>query len=249
MIELKSNEEIDILWAANQIVAEVMERLANMIKPGVTTGELDRVAEEMILKRGAKSAFKGYVGYPSTLCTSVNEQVVHGIPGKLVLKEGDILSVDCGVVYKGFYGDHAWTFPVGQVDAESEKLLNVGREALAKGIEKAVTGKRLFDISAAIQSHAEGNGMSVVRDYVGHGIGRKLHEEPQVPNFGEAGTGIVMRPGLVIAIEPMINLGTWQVKILPDEWTVVTEDGKRSVHFEHSIAITEKGPLILSMVD
>lgn len=246
MILLKSKEEIEIMREANGIVVDAMTRIKTMIQPGVTTGELDRVAEEVILKKGAKPAFKGYLGYRHTLCTSINEQVVHGIPGDVVLSEGDILSVDCGVYYKGFYGDHAWTFPVGKIDKGSEKLLRTSETALHLSIEKAVVGNRLFDISAVIQKHVEKDGFSVVRDYVGHGVGRSLHEEPQVPNFGEAGTGIKLRPGLVLAIEPMVNQGTWEVRVLPDEWTVVTKDGMRSAHYEHSIAITEDGPVILS---
>lgn len=248
MIVLKSKEEIDIMREANRIVAEVLEFLKGMINPGVTTGELDRVAEKMIRERGATPAFKGYLGYRHTLCTSINEEVVHGIPGDKSLSEGDIISIDCGVLYKGFYGDHAWTFPVGMIDRESEDLLNVAKEALFRGIKMAAVGNRLYDISAAIQEYVEGSGFSVVKDYVGHGIGRKLHEEPQVPNFGEAGTGIKIRPGLVLALEPMVNAGTSDVKVLQDEWTVVTKDGKRSAHFEHSVAITENGPEILSKI-
>lgn len=249
MIVLKSREEIEIMREANRIVAEVMGRLGAMIQPGVTTLELDSVAENMILEKGARPAFKGYLGYRHTLCTSVNSQVVHGIPGEVLLVEGDIISIDCGVYYKGFYGDHAWTFPVGEVDGDAQRLLNVAEGALDKAVTQAIPGNRLYDISAAIETQAEKNGFSVVRDYVGHGIGRELHEEPQVPNFGEAGTGIKLRPGLVLAVEPMINMGTWKVKVLPDEWTVVTEDGKISAHFEHSIAITEDGPQILSKLD
>lgn len=249
MIVLKSIEEIAIMRDANRIVAEVMEHLRNMIQPGISTIEMDREAEALILKKGGKPAFKGYLGYEHTLCTSINAEVVHGIPGKFTLKEGDIISIDCGVYYRGFYGDHAWTFPVGNVDEESKKLMKVARESLYEGIEKAKVGNRLYDISAAIQEHVEKEGYSVVQDYVGHGIGRKLHEEPQVPNFGEAGTGIKIRPGLVLALEPMVNMGTWEVTLLPDEWTVVTKDGKRSAHFEHSIAITEEGAEILSKIE
>lgn len=246
MIVLKSREEIEIMRDANRIVAEVMSRLKEMIMPGITTAELDRVAEEMILAGRARPAFKGYLGYQYTLCTSVNSEVVHGIPGDIELHDGDIISIDCGVYYKGFYGDHAWTFPVGRVDDESWRLLRVAEESLNKAISKAVVGGRLYDISAAIQGHVEGNGFSVVRDYVGHGVGRELHEEPQVPNFGEAGTGLKLRAGLVLAIEPMVNTGTWAVEVLSDEWTVVTKDGKNSAHFEHSVVITDDGPDVLS---
>jgi methionyl aminopeptidase len=246
MIVLKSSREIEIMREANEIVVAVMDHLKTMIEPGITTAELDNVAEAMILERSAKPAFKGYLGYKHALCTSVNSQVVHGIPGSVSLGDGDIISVDCGVYYNGFYGDHAWTFAVGSIDEDAKKLLKVAEEALFKGIEKAVVGNRLYDISAAIQAHVEQNGFSVVTDYVGHGIGRKLHEDPQVPNFGEAGTGIKLRPGLVLALEPMVNMGKSEVKLLPDEWTVVTEDGMRSAHFEHSIAITESGTQILS---
>lgn len=249
MIELKSKEEIEIMREANRIAAAVMSRIEGMLAPGVTTEELDKAAEDYIVKKGATPAFKGYMGYKWTLCTSINEQVVHGIPGKYRLKEGDIISVDCGTFYRGFYGDHAWTYSVGATDEGSEKLLRVAKEALFKGIEKAILGNRLFDISAAIQSHAEQNGFSVVRDYVGHGIGRKLHEDPQVPNYGEAGTGLKLKPGFVLALEPMVNMGTWKVDVLEDEWTVVTADRKRSAHFEHTIAITEEGPEILSRID
>lgn len=246
MIVLKSTEEIEIMRKANLIVVDVMEHLREMVAAGLSTIEMDQVAEEIILAKGAKPAFKGYLGYKHTLCTSINSQVVHGIPGKVTLKEGDIVSIDCGVYYKGFYGDHAWTFPVGKIDTESAKLLQVAKEALCKGIESALVGNRLYDISSAVQTHVEKNNFSVVRDYVGHGIGRKLHEEPQIPNFGDAGTGLKLRPGLVLAIEPMVNIGTWKVKVLPDGWTVVTEDDKRSAHFEHSIAVTEDGVRVLS---
>ena len=227
MIILKSKEEIEIMRDANRILAQIMGHLKTLIEPGITTAELDQVAEEMILKNGGKPAFKGYLGYQHTLCTSINSEVVHGIPGNVKLQEGDIISVDCGVYYRGFFGDHAWTFPVGNIDPEFEKLLEIAEKALYEGIENAVVGNRLYDISAAIQTIAEGNGYSVVKDYVGHGIGRNLHEEPQVPNFGKAGTGIKIRPGLVVALEPMVNIGTSDVRVMPDNWTVVTQDEKR----------------------
>lgn len=249
MIILKSSEEIGIMREANRIAARVLEFLSDMARPGAKTMDMDRAAEDFIVKNGAAPAFKGYLGYEHTLCTSINEQIVHGIPGEDELGEGDIISIDCGVYYKGFYGDHAWTYAVGRVDAESKRLLDVGERALYRGIEMARVGNRLYDISAAIQECVESNGFSVVRDYVGHGVGRKLHEEPQVPNFGVAGTGVKLRQGLVLALEPMVNAGTWKVRVLQDGWTVVTEDGKKSAHFEHSIAILSDGPEILSRVD
>lgn len=246
MIILKSAEEIDQIRKASKIVAEVIEELALMVKPGVTTKDLDRRAEELIRKKGATPAFKGYRGYPASLCTSINEVVVHGIPSKQSLKDGDIVGVDCGAIVNGYYGDSARTFAVGTVDPESKHLMDVTRESLYRGIEKMVVGNRLHDISWAVQSHAEQAGFSVVRDFVGHGVGRSLHEEPQVPNFGTAGTGMRLSVGLVLAVEPMINAGEPGVRILEDGWTAVTTDQKRSAHFEHTIALTEKGFEILS---
>ncbi|OGQ04012.1 MAG: type I methionyl aminopeptidase [Deltaproteobacteria bacterium RIFCSPLOWO2_01_44_7] len=246
MIYLKSPEEIEKMRLANAIVVKVMKTLKPMIRPGVTTLELDTVAQDLILREGGKPAFKGYRGYAHALCVSVNEEVVHGVPGKRKLQEGDIVSIDCGVLYEGFYGDHAWTFPVGKVSKQAEKILEVGEKALYLGIEQMRVGKRLFDISAAVQNFVESHGFSVVRDFVGHGIGRELHEEPQLPNFGVAGTGMKLKPGLVLALEPMVNEGAFEVETLNDGWTVVTKDRKLSVHFEHSVAITEEGPDILS---
>ncbi len=246
MIVLKSRDEIEKMRAANQIIREVVERLAGEIKPGVKTVDLDRIAEEMILSKGARPAFKGYRGYKHTLCTSINEEVVHGIPGDRTLNEGDIIGIDCGVFLNGFYGDMAKTFAVGKVSKEAEKLLKVTEEALRIGIDKARADNRLFDISAAIQGYVEKHGFSVVREFVGHGIGTSLHEEPQVPNFGEADTGTRLKVGMVMALEPMVNIGGWKTKTLSDGWTVVTEDKSLSAHFEHSIAITEEGPDILS---
>lgn len=246
MIYLKSPAEIETMRAANQIVVRVMRRLKEMIRPGIATQDLDRAAEEIILKAKAKPAFKGYRGFPKTLCVSINEEVVHGIPGARTLKEGDIVSIDCGVFYGDFYGDHAWTFPVGNVPAAAGKILKAGEEGLIAGIAQMRAGKRLFDISAAVQQLVEQEGFSVVRDFVGHGIGRQLHEDPQLPNYGAAETGIRLKPGLVLAFEPMVNEGTHEVEVLEDGWTVVTKDKKLSVHFEHSVAITEKGPDILS---
>ncbi|QQR80817.1 MAG: type I methionyl aminopeptidase [Deltaproteobacteria bacterium] len=247
MIILKSPDEIQKIRKASRVVAEVIEGITPMVVPGVTTYDLDRRAAEIVKEKGSKPAFKGYRGFPAVLCLSVNEEVVHGIPStKKVLKEGDIIGIDCGVIIDGFYGDSAKTLPVRKVDAESEKLLRVTRESLEKGIEQMVVGKRLHDISWAVQSHAESNGFSVVREFVGHGIGRSLHEDPQVPNFGNPNTGIRLTAGMVLAIEPMVNVGVKEVKILEDGWTAVTLDGKRSAHFEHTIALTENGYEILS---
>jgi len=234
---------------ANLIVARVLNELGRLVRPGVTTGELDRQADEMIVKAGARSGFKGYHGYPANICTSVNEQVVHGIPNGRQLIEGDIISLDVGVLYHGFYGDSAWTFPVGQVDGETQRLLTVTREALYKGIEKAVVNCRVSDISAAVQEHVESQGFSVVREFVGHGVGTSLHEEPQVPNYGKPGRGPKLQAGMVLAIEPMVNSKGPGVRVLGDRWTAVTADAGLSAHFEHSVAITENGPWILSELD
>lgn len=246
MIILKSHAEIEKLRAANLIVCEVMNRLSEKICAGVATIELDKIAAELIRKVNAKPAFLGYRGYSHTLCTSINEEVVHGIPGERTLQNGDIIGIDCGVFYDGFYGDSAKTFAVGNVSAEAEKLLKVTEEALYIGIDKTRVGSRLFDISEAIQKHAEASGFSVVRDFVGHGIGTSLHEDPQIPNFGQSGTGIKLREGMVFALEPMVNTGDWKIKVLDDKWTVVTMDGSLSAHFEHTMAILKDGPYILS---
>ena len=230
------------------MVAEVFEKLKGIIEPGITTRELDQVAEDYILLKGARPAFKGYRGFPATLCISINDEVVHGIPGQRRLKQGDIVSLDVGVNYLGYFGDAAITFPVGEVDPEAKRLLEVTEKALYIGIEKAKVGNRLFDISYAIQSWVESHGFSVVRDFVGHGIGRELHEEPQIPNFGVPHQGPRLGKGMVFALEPMVNEGTYEVRVLSDGWTVVTADGKRSAHFEHTIAITEDGAEILSVL-
>jgi len=249
MIVLKSRDEIEKLRRSNRIVVEIMAKLEEMIKPGVTTLDLDEFAEKEVIAHGGTPAFKGYMGYQHTLCVAHNSEVVHGIPSKTVeLKEGDILGIDCGVLFDGFYGDHAKTFPVGKVSEEAEEILKIGEASLMVGIEQARPGNRLFDISAAIQQYAEAEGYGIVRDFVGHGIGTSLHEDPQVPNFGKAGTGMKLRPGLVLALEPMLNQGTHEVEVLDDGWTVVTKDNKLSVHFEHSVAITEDGPDILSRI-
>jgi methionyl aminopeptidase len=248
MVIIKSSREIEQLKRSNAMVAEVFEKLRGMIVPGITTKELDQVAEEYILLKGARPAFKGYRGFPATLCISINDEVVHGIPGQRRLKEGDIVSLDVGVNYIGYFGDAAITLPVGEVDPEAKRLLEITKKALYIGIEKAKAGNRLFDISYAIQSWVESHGFSVVRDFVGHGIGRDLHEEPQIPNFGTPHQGPRLEKGMVLALEPMVNEGTHEVKVLSDGWTVVTADGKRSAHFEHTIAITDDGAEILSVL-
>jgi len=231
---------------AGRIVWNVHQELAQAVAPGVTTEELDALAESLIRKAGAIPTFKGYQGFPASICASVNEEVVHGIPGKRKLREGDIISIDIGVTYKGYVGDSAYTHPVGEVDPEVRRLLEVTRTALEKGIEQCYPGRRLGDIGHAVQSYVESHGFSVVRDFVGHGVGTRMHEDPQVPNYGSPGTGLVLRPGMVLAIEPMVNAGTWKVRTLPNQWTVVTADGKYSAHFEHTVAITEDGPVILT---
>jgi methionyl aminopeptidase len=231
----------------NRLVAQVLQRLREAIKPGITTKELDQLAEHSIRKAGATPAFKGYRGYPASLCVSINEEVVHGIPGPRRLVEGEIASLDLGVYLNEYYGDAAITCPVGKVSEEATRLLEVTQQALVKGIEQATQGNRLLDISHAIQSWVESHGFSVVRDFVGHGIGRELHEDPQVPNFGPPHHGPRLRPGMVLAIEPMINIGTWEVKVLKDGWTVVTADRNLSAHFEHTIAISDGEPDILSL--
>lgn len=225
---------------AGRVVGEFLKLIEKEIKPGVTTKRLDEIAEEFIYSKGSVPAFKGYYGYPGTICASVNEEVVHGIPGARALKEGDIIGVDVGAKFKGYFADAARTFAVGPVDKEDQKLIDVTRNSLAEGIKKAVQGNRLSDISWAVQSFAEKNGFSVVRDYVGHGIGKNLHEEPQVPNFGPPGKGPELLEGMALAIEPMLNRGTHEVKVLKDGWTVVTKDGQRSCHFEQTIFVGKK---------
>nr|WP_320146344.1 type I methionyl aminopeptidase [uncultured Anaeromusa sp.] len=248
MIVLKSQQEIAYMREAGRIVAETLELIRQAVKPDVTTQELDRIADEYIRERGAIPAFKGYNGFPGSICASVNEEVVHGIPGPRKLKNGDIISVDIGTLINGFYGDAAMTFPVGEVAPEVAQLLKVTEESLYKGIAQAVAEKRLYDISHAVQIHAEEFGYGVVRDYVGHGIGRKMHEDPQIPNYGAPGRGPRLKPGMTLAIEPMINMGTYEVKTLRDNWTVITRDSKWSAHFEHTIAITDGEPEILTQL-
>jgi methionyl aminopeptidase len=246
MIILKSEQEITYMRDAGRIVAGALDQLKLAIHPDVSTGYLDQIAEDYIVKAGAKPAFKGYQGFPATICASVNEEVVHGIPGLRKLKSGDTVSIDVGAVINGYNGDAAITIPVGEVDAQMQHLLGVTEQSLYAGIAKATTNNRLTDISHAIQSHAEAHGYSVVRDYVGHGIGRSMHENPQVPNFGIPSRGPRLKSGMTLAIEPMINVGTYEVETLSDGWTVVTRDRKRSAHFEHTIAITPQGPEILT---
>ena len=252
MIPLKSIEEIEFIRESSRIVADVLKLVGAQVRPGMTTLELDKVAEDFIRSMGGEPAFKGYGWdkknlFPATLCTSIDAEVVHGIPSKRMLKDGDLLSIDVGVKKNGFYGDGACSFAIGEVSEEKQRLMRVTQESLAKGIEQAVAGKRVHDVSNAIQHYVEANGFSVVRDLVGHGVGRKLHEEPSIPNFGEAGTGVVLKDGMTLAIEPMVNAGTWRVKVATDGWTVLTVDGKPSAHFEHTIAIIHGKAEILTL--
>lgn len=247
MIHLKNDREIEIMDRANAIVHEVLDRLGSELAPGVSLLDLDRIAESTAAARGAACAFKGYHGYPASACLSLNDEVVHGIPNGRTLAPGDVLSIDFGVLYEGYYGDAARTFVVGEADEKAGKLLDVTRRGLMLGVEQARPGNRVSDIGHAVQTWVESNGFSVVRDFVGHGVGRALHEEPQIPNFGEPGRGPRLQPGMVIAIEPMVNEGTWEVTIDDDGWTVRTADQARSAHFEYSIAVTKNGPRILGV--
>lgn len=249
MIIIKTDREIELMRRAGRLVGEALLEIKNAVKPGITTKELDRIAEKYIIKHNAKPSFKGYYGFPASICTSVNEEVVHGIPSKnKVLREGDIISVDCGAVLDGYHGDAARTFAVGKVSSEAEKLIEVTKESFFKGMEKAVLGNRLTDISAAVQEYVEGFGFSVVRDYVGHGIGSKMHEEPKIPNYGRPGRGPKLVKGMALAIEPMVNMGRYNVKTQSNNWTVVTMDGSLSAHYENTIAILENGPEILTLI-
>ena len=249
-IILKSKAEIEQIGLANQIVAKTLSMLKGRIESGVSTWQLDLWAEDLCLESGAVPAFKGYRGFPGSLCVSLNEQVVHGIPSKkVILQDGDILSIDFGVKYKGYYGDSAITVPIGALDAKILELLNVTEESLYKGIAQAKIGNRIDDISTAVQNHVERHGFSVVRQFVGHGIGANLHEPPEIPNYHRKGSSPRILEGLVLAIEPMINIGTHEVKILKDGWTVITKDKKMSAHFEHTIAVTQDEPLVLSSRD
>lgn len=247
MITYRSRQEVDKLRQSSELVARTVQHLATLIEPGVTTADLDRVAEAYMRKQGGIPAFKGYRGFPASLCTSINAEVVHGIPSKKrVLQDGDIIGIDCGAIVDGYYGDHAITFAVGSITSEQEALLSATQEALEQGIAQAQIGNRLSDISHAIQVYAEERGYGVVKAFVGHGIGTELHEEPQVPNFGPPGRGPRLREGMVLALEPMLNIGTADVQILSDNWTVVTVDGKLSAHFEHTVAVAEYGGIVLS---
>ncbi|MFA5383721.1 MAG: type I methionyl aminopeptidase [Eubacteriales bacterium] len=246
MITIKSKREIAYMRDAGRIVAGTFTELLKLIRPGVTTAELACVAEEFIISQGAKPAFKGLYGFPACICVSINEEVVHGIPGLRKLKDGDIISIDIGTEINGYYGDGAQSFPVGNVNEKALRLLKITEESLYEGIKKAHEGNRLSDISNAIQTHVEKNGYSVVRDYVGHGIGKSMHEEPQVPNFGQPNRGPRLRTGMTLAIEPMVNIGTHEVYTLTDNWTVITKDAELSAHFEHTVAITDGEPEILT---
>jgi methionyl aminopeptidase len=246
VITIKSSAEIELMRQAGRIVAEILAMLGKAIKPGITTIELDSLAMRHIKESNAEPAFLGYCGFPASICASINEEVVHGIPGSRRLQEGDIVSIDVGAFYKGYCGDAAATFPVGEISPQALRLLEVTRGALFRGLQQAIPGNRLTDISNAIQVFTESKGFSVVRDYVGHGIGTEMHEEPQIPNFGLPGRGPRLEKGMVLAIEPMINVGGWEVETLEDRWTVVTKDRSLSAHFEHTVAILEDGPEILT---
>jgi len=248
VIVCKSEHEINYMRDAGRIVAQAHKELEKVIEPGITTLELDKIAEDFIIASGARPAFKGYHGFPASICASVNEQVVHGIPSLRKLENGDIISIDIGAEINGYFGDAAVTLPVGDISAEAMTLIRTTEEALFVGISKALNGNRLSDISHSVQTFVESKGFSVVRDYVGHGIGSNMHEEPQVPNFGRAGRGPRLRPGMTLAIEPMVNQGTYEVMTLEDNWTVITKDKKLSAHFEHTITITDQLPEILTKI-
>lgn len=246
MIEIKSEREIKLIRQAGLVVAEVIEKLKKEVRPGISTAELDKIATELIIKRGGVSAFYGYHGFPGNICTSVNEEVVHGIPGERILEKGDIISLDVGVKLEGYYADSAVTVPVGKISSLAEKLLKVTEQALNLGIREAVTNNHLYDISWAIQSFVESRGFSVVRAFVGHGIGSKMHEEPQIPNFGQRHQGPVLRAGMVLAIEPMVNVGDYEVEIMANRWTAATKDKSLSCHFEHTLVVNDDVPEILT---
>ncbi len=245
-IIIKSDKEIAIMREAGRIVAEVLRTVSRQVRPGITTMELDAIADKELKKRGAISSFNGYRGFPANLCTSVNDEIVHGIPGDRVLNEGDIISLDFGVIYDGFQGDAALTVPVGKISPEAVRLMEATRESLEKGIAAARPGATLGDVSSAIQRHAEGKNYSVVREYTGHGIGRDMHEDPQIPNYGIRGTGPVLKKGMTLALEPMLNIGGSGTRVAKDQWTVLTADGSISAHFEHTIAITDNEPEVLT---
>lgn len=249
MIVLKSERELDKMRKAGALTAKILHEVAASVRPGVQTRDLDRQAESLVAKLGVTAAFKGYYGYPASICVSVDEEVVHGIPGDRILHEGQLVSLDFGVVYQGYYGDSAITVPVGDVSSEAKRLLDVTETSLKKGIEQAIVANRLSDISYAIQTHVEEHGFAVVREYVGHGIGRQMHEAPPVPNFGLPDRGPRLKEGMTLAIEPMVNVSTWEVEALADGWTVVTKDRSLSAHFEHTVAILDNGPEILTLWD
>ena len=248
MVYKRSENEIKMISKSCQIVADTIDMISEFVVPGALISDLDKKAENFITSQGARPAFKGYMGFPSTLCISIEDAVVHGVPGDIELKEGQIVGIDCGAELNGFYGDHAKTFSVGKISSEKKKLMEITEESLYKGIEKAVPGNFVGDIGYAVQTHAESNGFSVVRELVGHGIGENLHEEPQVPNYGNPSQGYKLHAGMCIAIEPMINLGGREIYTAKDGWTILTADGKASAHFEHTIAILDDGPKILSKV-
>jgi len=246
MIIIKTGPELELIRKSGEVLKETFSVLEEMIEPGVTTAELDAAAEDFIRSRGGIPAFKGYQGYPATICASINEQVVHGIPGPRALEEGDIVGIDMGVILEEFYSDATRTYPAGEISEDAARLIRVTSESLDHGIEQVKAGNHLSDISHAIQKHAESHGYSVVRALVGHGIGRRMHEEPQIPNFGPPGKGLELKAGMVLAIEPMVNIGTHDVLTLEDKWTFVTVDGKLSCHFEDTVAVTENGPRIMT---
>ena len=248
-ITVKTPEQIAKMRQAGRVVAEMLQACADAARPGITTNDLDKVARAVLAKRKAKSNFLGYHGYPAVICTSPNSVIVHGIPGDYRLEEGDIISIDCGAIIEGWHGDAARTIPVGEISEDARKLITVTEESLWAGIQHVRNGARLTDIGHAVQTVAEGAGFSVVREYVGHGIGRAMHEEPQVPNYGEPGKGIKLKVGHVLAVEPMVNLGSCETQLNDDGWTVITADGSLSAHFEHSIAVTDDGPEVLTVLD
>ncbi len=244
MITIKSESELGLMREAGRLLGDTLDQLEAAVRPGITTGEIDELADKLIRKHGAIPGFLGYNGFPKSLCISVNEEVVHGIPGKREIKDGDLVSLDCGLILDGLWADSGRTVMVGDVSEEAKRLVEVTRESLDRGIEQAIPGNRVGDISAAVQRHVEANGFSVVRNFVGHGIGRNMHEDPQVPNFGVAGAGPLLRPGYALAIEPMVNAGSHEVQMLPDRWTIITADGALSAYFEHTVLITDDGPVV-----
>lgn len=246
MIPLKSKKDLEMMRISGRILAKIMRKLLRAVKPGVSTGEIDFLAQDLMHKEQAQAAFKGYRGFPATTCVSLNEEIVHGIPSERKLEEGDIISLDVGINYQGYFSDLAVTLGIGKIEARRRKLIEVTHDALYEGIKKARPENHLYDISYAIQNHVEKNGFSVVREFVGHGIGASLHEEPEVPNHGRQHEGPLLKSGMVLAIEPMVNMGTWETRILDNGWTAVTKDGLPSAHFEHTVAVTDNGPEILT---